>query len=632
MPRAKKLSASQAVANKSVTAERRVEMKIDAKDTFPSKTYDVIEHCDQHDPGVASWDNEGTAFIIKDVSSLEQFYLPKKFDHSNFQSFVRQLNLYGFRNVSKEKEGSTSGDLGAVGPGHIVFKNDNFKRGRRDLLANIRRSKKGDRTQRKTRQEEELHSVCDALNKRFDQVDMEVKSLHVKMDLLSSRLDKVLNLLLDDRSRVGGRNDDHDDNGNGDRNRHQDHYSGKKRRLEGEEGGPGDDDGGAHSVSASEASKDGGSGYLPTASFSTMEREHSAGRVSADGSVTRNVSPACSGTLTEDSLFPVPSVNSRASSAEKSRNSSGGFTETEIGVVGDENDAVKFDRDLLAACETILENSMDEEDGSNRRSNDGGISPVGVRMGPHTSQGGGAEESSGAQDISALDAMPLNLDGFDDIDNTGGSSSLSGEDDILISYEGTSLEPPPGVAPNLQVATVYDHGGNAGGGGSDISFRRGGGRKFLSHRTIMAGITLMSVIAAVAVGTAFSVSRQSQDSTPGNPRDAGVAVDAYAEDVAATPPCLDCTNMASPGAGTMSESEMASPEAGAMSASGKATAEEEVGLMESTPKDWDEAPRRVSPTPAPTLIPSYSRRHMAGYWNNLSPSSEPSTEMRTIRF
>lgn len=593
MPRSKKVPAPQAATSKSSAADKRVEMKNDVKDTFPSKTFDVIEHCNQHDPAVASWDAEGTAFIIKDVTSLSQFYLPKKFDHSNFQSFVRQLNLYGFRNVSKETEGF-SGDSGA-GPGHVVFKNDNFKRGRRDLLVNIRRSKKGDRSQRKTRQEEELHSICEALNQRFDRVDVEVKSLHAKMDLLSSRLDKVLNLLLADRSQGGSRGGDSGgDNGeNRDVHRYGGDYSrGKRRRFQDGDNGRGEDDGGAHSVSASEASKDGATGYhLAATSFAATERENSAGEVSIDGSLPRNINPACS------EPFPLPPGKSRSSSAEKHRNCSDG---SGIDVVLNEGEAVKFDRDLVAACETILENNSFE---------DKDVSPVRGRVAIHAPRGNGGEEAAGQEhDISALDVMPLNLDGFDDIAGDGGSSSLSGEDDILMTYNGEHLEQPPGVAPNLRVATVYDQAGNAAGGRSDISFRRGSGRKYFSHRSIMAGITLMSVIAAIAVGTVFSVGRRSQDVSPDSP-ETSVDVSVFEE----APPCYNCAEI-TPSGGTV-ETETATDDA-------------QVGLKESALPDA--SPLRVSPTPSPSLLPS-SRRRTMGHWNDISPATQPPT-MRTIRF
>merc|ERR1711971_203218 len=42
------------------------------------------------------WSQDGTAFLIKDTSQMSNVLLPYYFKHSNFSSFVRQLNMYGF--------------------------------------------------------------------------------------------------------------------------------------------------------------------------------------------------------------------------------------------------------------------------------------------------------------------------------------------------------------------------------------------------------------------------------------------------------------------------------------------------------------------------------------------------------
>jgi heat shock transcription factor 1 len=43
-----------------------------------------------------SWNEDGTAFIVKKVNEFSEHVLPKYFKHSNFASFVRQLNMYDF--------------------------------------------------------------------------------------------------------------------------------------------------------------------------------------------------------------------------------------------------------------------------------------------------------------------------------------------------------------------------------------------------------------------------------------------------------------------------------------------------------------------------------------------------------
>ena len=55
----------------------------------------------------SEWNEEGDAFIIKNIAKLTDEIFPQHFKHNNFLSFVRQLNMYGFHKVvsSTETEG-----------------------------------------------------------------------------------------------------------------------------------------------------------------------------------------------------------------------------------------------------------------------------------------------------------------------------------------------------------------------------------------------------------------------------------------------------------------------------------------------------------------------------------------------
>ncbi|GMI48285.1 hypothetical protein TrCOL_g6688 [Triparma columacea] len=80
-------------------------------DRFPSKMMKVVEEeskassdSEQGDTPILSWYSEkndpcGTAFIIWDKEKFVESILPKHFRHSNFTSFQRQLNMYGFRSL-----------------------------------------------------------------------------------------------------------------------------------------------------------------------------------------------------------------------------------------------------------------------------------------------------------------------------------------------------------------------------------------------------------------------------------------------------------------------------------------------------------------------------------------------------
>jgi len=79
---------------------------------------------------VCSFSADGTSFYVYDQAEFAQI-LPQYFKHNNYGSFVRQLNLYGF-NSSRLKDDN---DV-------VEWKHDNFHRDRKDLVNNIKRTKK----------------------------------------------------------------------------------------------------------------------------------------------------------------------------------------------------------------------------------------------------------------------------------------------------------------------------------------------------------------------------------------------------------------------------------------------------------------------------------------------------------
>jgi hypothetical protein len=91
--------------------------------SFPQKLFMLLE---KESPEIISWIPNGKGFRINNIDEFQSSIIPKYFKHTKFTSFQRQLNLYGFRRVTRGE------DQGAYFHPKFIY-------GRSDYVYEIRR-------------------------------------------------------------------------------------------------------------------------------------------------------------------------------------------------------------------------------------------------------------------------------------------------------------------------------------------------------------------------------------------------------------------------------------------------------------------------------------------------------------
>ncbi|RFU24135.1 hypothetical protein B7463_g12196, partial [Scytalidium lignicola] len=106
---------------------------------FVRKLYKYATLAMLEDPSyehIVKWGEGGESFVVLENEKFTKSILPKHFKHSNFASFVRQLNKYDFHKVRQSNEDPTPSPYG---PNAWEFKHPEFQANKKHSLDNIRR-------------------------------------------------------------------------------------------------------------------------------------------------------------------------------------------------------------------------------------------------------------------------------------------------------------------------------------------------------------------------------------------------------------------------------------------------------------------------------------------------------------
>ncbi|KAJ3609697.1 hypothetical protein NHX12_024208, partial [Muraenolepis orangiensis] len=100
---------------------------------FLTKLWSLVEDPDTDQ--LILWSPNGTSFHVLEQARFSKEVLPRFFKHNNMTSFIRQLNMYGFRKVVHMEQG------GLLKPekDDTEFQHPFFSRGQEHLLDNIKR-------------------------------------------------------------------------------------------------------------------------------------------------------------------------------------------------------------------------------------------------------------------------------------------------------------------------------------------------------------------------------------------------------------------------------------------------------------------------------------------------------------
>ncbi|KIV82069.1 hypothetical protein PV11_04205 [Exophiala sideris] len=158
---------------------------------FVRKLYKMLE--DPSYSSVVRWGDDGDSFVVLENEKFTKSILPKHFKHSNFASFVRQLNKYDFHKVRQNNE---EGGPSTYGANAWEFRHPEFKANSKDTLDNIRRKAPAPRKPSSLSDEQIPIQQIDLMNSQIVAQAQQIESLVQSTNQLQMNHQMVVQELL----------------------------------------------------------------------------------------------------------------------------------------------------------------------------------------------------------------------------------------------------------------------------------------------------------------------------------------------------------------------------------------------------------------------------------------------------
>lgn len=156
---------------------------------FVKKLFLMLE--DNSYENVVKWTKNGDSFVVMDTNEFTKEILPKHFKHSNFASFVRQLNKYDFHKVKQSTEEKQNNEYGESA---WEFKHPDFRRHDRDALETIKR--KGPVAKKVISEDTQTNELVNKLEDSINLLKKDQKSLKNELKSLNQKYTNVIESII----------------------------------------------------------------------------------------------------------------------------------------------------------------------------------------------------------------------------------------------------------------------------------------------------------------------------------------------------------------------------------------------------------------------------------------------------